>query len=84
MEESGRLSRHFWLTQGMARTVGVNLNQALRTGQVGRDDYAQLIAECCNCTHCKECMAWLAAHGGGAEQAPDYCAMGRILSKLRD
>lgn len=83
MEESGKLSRHFWLTQGMARAVGVNLNEAIRTGELERADYAQLIAECCTCAHCGKCLTWLATNGAGAAQQPDYCAMGPLLERLR-
>jgi hypothetical protein len=84
MEETGRLSRHFWLTQGMARTVGVNLNVALQTGRTSRQEYAQAIAECCHCAHRQRCIAWLAVHGAGAEKQPEFCAIGPWLDQLRE
>lgn len=83
MKESGRLSRHFWLSQGMARAVGVPLNEALKTGALSRDDYAQAIAECCHCARCKDCLAWLAVNGAGAEREPPFCALTPFLDKLR-
>lgn len=84
MEEAGRLSRHFWLTQGMARAVGVNLNAALQEGRISRADYAQAIAECCHCAHHQRCLDWLAVNGAGAERQPAFCAIGPMLDGLRE
>lgn len=83
MEDSGKLSRHFWQTQGMARAVGVNLNSALKSGQLRRRDYAQTIAECCNCAHYQPCLSWLARNGAEATRPPAFCALSDLLEELR-
>ncbi|MGC9368752.1 MAG: DUF6455 family protein [Paracoccaceae bacterium] len=84
MEETGRLSRHFWMTQGMARAVGVNLNTALQDGRISRADYALAIAECCHCPYHQRCLDWLAVNGAGAERQPAFCAIGPMLDGLRE
>jgi len=84
MEETGRLSRHFWMTQGMARAVGVNLNTALQEGRISRSDYGQAIAECCHCAYHQRCLDWLAVNGAGAERQPAFCAIGPMLDRLRE
>jgi len=83
MQESGRLSRHFWLIQGMARTLGVNLNEALRTGRLGRNVHAGAIADCCACGKTARCMGWLAQQGAGADELPRYCRLKPLLEGLK-
>lgn len=83
MEENGKVSRHFWLSQGMARTLGVDLNGALRDGRLARNDYADAIGQCCTCPHVRTCMGWLARQGAGAEAAPGYCALAPLLERVK-
>lgn len=84
MEDQGRLSKHFWLTQGMARTLGVNVNAALRCGRMGRGEFAELVAACCHCDRADTCMAWMALQTSGAEELPDWCALKSRLEALRE
>lgn len=83
MQESGRLSRHFWLMQGMARTLDLNLSEALRTGRLSREAHAGAIADCCACGKTVRCMGWMAQQGAGADEAPDYCRLKPLLEALR-
>jgi len=75
MEDHGRLSKHFWLAQGMARTIGVNVNDALQSGHIGRGEFAELVARCCHCDRSETCMAWMGHQGAGAETLPGWCAL---------
>lgn len=83
MEEHGRLSKHFWLTQGMARTIGVNVNTALGCGRLGRGEFAELVAQCCHCDRTEKCLAWMACQRAGAETLPDWCAVKPGLEALK-
>ncbi|OLS52367.1 DUF6455 family protein [Rhodovulum sulfidophilum] len=83
MEDQGRLSQHFWLTQGMARTIGVNLNHALRSGQLGRGEYSELVARCCHCGRAEACMGWMGHQVSGADCPPDWCAVRCSLKALK-
>jgi hypothetical protein len=83
MEDHGRLSKHFWLTQGMARTIGVNVNEALQSGHLGRGEYAELVAQCCHCDRCESCMAWMGRQLTGADALPDWCAVKPRLEALK-
>lgn len=78
----GTLSRHFWLTQGMARSIGLDLNRALRSGELPRDAYSQMIASCCDCDCSGACIAWMAQQGGGATAPPDFCPIAGALKRL--
>ncbi|NHX27116.1 hypothetical protein HA397_24385 [Escherichia coli] len=84
MLESARLERHFWLTQGMARSVGVDLNAALKSGRMPRPDYDATIAACFMCGRSEDCMTWMARQGAGAERPPAYCAIRHEIEKLRE
>ncbi|SMX31831.1 DUF6455 family protein [Actibacterium lipolyticum] len=83
MPDCSKLSLHFWLTQSMARTIGVNLHQALVRGQFARSDYTQTIAECMACAQTEKCVPWLAKQGAGADHLPDYCALKSTLEALK-
>ncbi|TCP62369.1 hypothetical protein EV663_102214 [Rhodovulum bhavnagarense] len=84
MEDHGKLSHHFWLTQGMARTIGVNVNDALRDGRMGRGEYAEMVAKCCHCDRSEQCMAWMGKQTAGAERAPGWCAIKPGLERLKE
>lgn len=83
MELDGRLSRHFWLTQGMARSIGVDINGALRCGALKRDDYAQMVASCCDCDQSARCIGWMAKQGAGARSLPEFCPIKTVLEQIQ-
>ncbi|MBK1636409.1 DUF6455 family protein [Rhodovulum adriaticum] len=84
MEDHGKLSKHFWLTQGMARTLGVNVNDALKDGRMARGAYAELVAACCHCDRAESCMAWMGQQTAQADTLPDWCAIKPTLEALRE
>lgn len=84
MDEDNRFSRHFWLSQGMARSIGVNVNEALRVGRLDRDAYAELVARCCHCARTEQCLGWMARQGAGAEALPGWCALKPELEALKE
>lgn len=84
MDDEGRISTHFWLTQGMARSIGVNVNEALRKGRLDRGAYAELVARCCHCARTSDCMGWMARQGAGAEALPLWCAVKPAIEALKE
>uniref|UniRef100_UPI003561947E DUF6455 family protein n=1 Tax=Phaeovulum sp. TaxID=2934796 RepID=UPI003561947E len=46
----GNTDLHFWITRGMARRHGVNLNELIADGVISRGDLAEMVARCRNCS----------------------------------
>ena len=60
------------LTRGMARTLGVNLTEAVVEGWYSRADLSRLIDTCTACGQTPHCSAWLAVTPR-ANALPDFC-----------
>ena len=83
MQMGSRASESYWRTQGMARTLGVDLTGAMLEGWISRTDFAGMVLNCQLCPHSKECDRWLATHGAGSDSLPEYCANKARLESLR-
>ena len=79
----GDAARNYWLTQGMARTLGVNLAGAIAGGWLTREDLGIMVVRCRMCGRAEQCTRWLAQNGAGASELPDYCANKSELEALR-
>ncbi len=74
---------HFWLTRGLARRMGVNLTEAMRSGVLTRGDFAQMVARCRGCTAgMQTCIGYL-SEADPSQGVPDGCANKAILEDLR-
>jgi hypothetical protein len=62
----------WWLTRGMARVSGVNLQQAVLEGWLRRGELGELIARCAACAQGEACTGWL-AQSGPARAMPGFC-----------
>jgi hypothetical protein len=60
------------LTRGMARTLGVNLIEAVTDGWYSRAELSQLVAACAACGATERCTSWL-AKTTRADALPGYC-----------
>ena len=60
------------LTRGMARTVGINLIEAVTEGWFTRAELDALVAVCERCDQSARCMDWL-AHRPRAEVVAPFC-----------
>lgn len=78
----GDPNRAFWLTRSVARTVGVNLSEAMYRGDLLPAEYAAMVTRCRMCPHAETCELWLAQNGAGAAEVPDHCANAGILNGL--
>ena len=65
--------RHFWLTQGLAKAVGVNIAEAIATGRLSREDFAGMVVRCASCENGERCVRWMSESGRGEEDPPGYC-----------
>lgn len=69
------IERHFWLTRSVARTIGLNLGEALASGRLTPEGYSIMIARCCKAGCSGRCSEWLGQQSGGQADAPPlYCA----------
>lgn len=60
----------WWLTHGMARSIGVSLPNAVLDGWLTRKELAELVGRCQCCDKDQDCTAWLARAAVGV---PDFC-----------
>lgn len=79
----GDVSRHFWLTRSVARSMGISFSEAMADGRLSPEAYAALVTRC-RAGGCQEaCALWLAHQAGGAEAAPEHCVNAAVLNALR-
>lgn len=74
---------HFWLTRSVARSMGLNLSEAMAEGALHPQEYAEMVTKCRQCPFVLECQQWLAKHGSGAECAPETCLNAAQLNSLK-
>jgi hypothetical protein len=72
---TNKLDEHYWLTQSMARALGLSISGALRDERLTHDDLSLIVARCVACGRKADCTQWLAHHGAGAPDLPEYCAI---------
>lgn len=78
----GDPARHFWITRGVARAMGVRLGDAMADGRLSAEGYARLVTRCRTCPHVADCERWLAYHPGPTGAAPDNCCNADVLESL--
>ncbi|PKP70297.1 MAG: hypothetical protein CVT82_07275 [Alphaproteobacteria bacterium HGW-Alphaproteobacteria-4] len=83
MGGEGNADLHFWITRGMARRQGINLNALLSEGVVTRGDVAEMVARCRGCPGMQGCLTFLSEHPTRADAAPDWCRNAQLLAELR-
>lgn len=67
----------------MAETLGVDLNQAMKTDRIANFQRHFAAYRCSECAEKSACDAWLQTHSDGIAEAPDYCANKALLEGLR-
>ncbi len=79
----GDIERHFWLTRSMARTVGVNLSEAMSAGIMAPDEYSRMVTRCRQADCAERCAEWLGQHtSGSVSDPPPFCAHASQLKAL--
>lgn len=80
---TGAAETHFWLTQGMARTAGVNLTSAIAGGRLTRADLASMVVRCGSCEYAERCVRWMAEGQHLDGDPPPYCLNHEAISALK-
>lgn len=79
----GDPNRHFWITRSIARTMDLNLSEAMSAQRLTTADYAGLVTRCRMCPHVERCLSWLGETGGVASAAPEFCPNADCLNALK-
>lgn len=78
----GDPGRHFWLTRSVARSLQVNLSDAMECDLLSTVGYEALVTRCRQCQHVTACEDWLAKQAGTARHAPPFCRNRDTLDDL--
>lgn len=79
----GDPARHFFMTRSVARVMGLNLNEAMKTGSLAPDTYAGMVTRCRGCALVTACESWLAKQTSLTPTPPPGCCNSTILTDLR-
>ncbi|MDU8927316.1 DUF6455 family protein [Alisedimentitalea sp. MJ-SS2] len=80
----GDPATHFWLTRSAARAMGVNLSEAMATGQLTPRDYSEMVTNCRACHMVEGCQHWLATEAVTRCKAYESCLNKGLLERLQD
>jgi hypothetical protein len=78
----GDAGLHFWVVRGVARRMGVNVNEAMYEGRLSRVQFDAMVARCRACPRAGDCLSCLAADADLPAQVPG-CVTVRDLAGLR-
>ena len=81
MKHLGEPRTHFWLVQGMAKRLGADLTEAFDSGELGAEEWSDMVTRCRGCSEPGACRKWL-DETEHADAAPDYCENSERLSEL--
>ncbi|MCB1335187.1 MAG: hypothetical protein KDK26_16445 [Roseivivax sp.] len=79
----GDPERHFWLTRSVARTLGLNLSEAIASHRLSEGEYAEMVTRCRGCSNTADCEEWLSCGGTKDCTAPRSCRIAEMLARLR-
>ncbi len=82
-EKVASLDGCYWLTNGMARSVGVNLPDAVAQGAIDRHRISEMVAQCRSCTKTEACLLYLAQGEGHGDDVPSYCLNHEAIEALK-
>lgn len=72
---------HFWITQSVARSVGLRFSDAMQRGLLSEDDFAALVTACQKCPYVEFCVAHL-GEARALGEVPEFCANKDALEML--
>lgn len=83
MTQLGDARRHFWLTIGMSRRLGVDLNEAIREERLSTTGYTDMVTRCRGCSWADGCETWQEANFGAVSEAPHSCPNRNVWEHVR-
>ncbi|QAX29006.1 DUF6455 family protein [Leisingera sp. NJS204] len=78
----GNIFRHLWLLRAVAGAAGVDLDHAVKTGQLNGLDYARMVTSCRGAGCSKSCALWISARRGGTPAVPEFCPAAAVFKRL--
>lgn len=79
----GDPARHFFMTRGVARVMGVSLSEAMQSGDLDPQGYARMVTRCRGCALVEACQEWLSSRVAGRTTPPPGCCNASELSRLK-
>ena len=83
MLNSTTLKRHAALVDRMADTLGLDLEEAVLSGQMRFDSLSDAVLACTACSNPEGCERWLEMQTGRAPEAPGICRNTRMFEDLK-
>jgi len=77
------LNESFWHIQGVARSLGVSLTDAIADGRLKRGDYGRIVMRCRDCPNGSACADWLGRPCARDARAPGFCRNRQELDRIR-
>ncbi|MEL7257296.1 MAG: DUF6455 family protein [Pseudomonadota bacterium] len=78
----GDADRHFWINRSLARSLDVNLSEAMMEKDLTAKEYAMLVTRCRACQNVESCVSWLANCSARSDCAPDFCPNAETFNRL--
>ncbi|WP_291737706.1 DUF6455 family protein [Leisingera sp. F5] len=79
----GNIFRHLWLLRAVAKAAGVDLDHAVKTGQLNGLDYARMVTACRGAGCSQSCALWISTRRGGDTPAvPEFCPAAAVFKRL--
>jgi len=69
---------HYWLVQGMARAIGVDIVGAFEAGHLDHEEWAEIVECCRRCDWSAGCRDWLASAPAASCPPPECCNRARL------
>ncbi|MGR3616761.1 MAG: DUF6455 family protein [Paracoccaceae bacterium] len=66
----------------MAAVRGIDLEEAVMTGDMDFGEIADAVLRCQNCSNPDHCQSWMTARTEGADRSPEYCWNNDLFSRL--
>ena len=82
MQDRNTLKRHAALVDRMATALGIDLEEAVLSGQLAMDELSDAVLRCTGCADPGHCSGWLAVRAE-AQAAPGICRNRELLARLR-
>ncbi|MBP0482447.1 DUF6455 family protein [Sagittula salina] len=79
----GDPARHFFMTRGVARVMGLNLGAAMACGTLDPHHYEEMVTRCRGCALVEACEEWLSARVEVSAAPPPGCCNAATLSRLK-
>lgn len=77
------LKRHADLVDRMANALGLDLEEAIQSGQLRIDSLGEAVLSCTGCSNPEGCERWLEMQTGRAKDAPGICRNVQMFTDLK-